>query len=254
MPGAGALAREAIVIGAHYDHLGLGGSGSLAPDSNGVVHNGADDNASGTAALIEAARSLSRRSAENYRTLVFVAFTAEEVGLLGSAHYVRNPVISAELTRAMINFDMVGRLRENKLVTVGTGSADHLPALLDSINAGYGFQLSALTDPWGRSDHSSFYGKRIPVVHLFTNNHQDYHRTTDDWEQINVEGIEQIAAFAADLAWSLATRLDYLAYADARNHPRHERVTGRRAADRDPFGQPRRQRGYARRRHSSAAG
>lgn len=222
VPGAGALAREAIVIGAHYDHLGLGGSGSLDPDSTGVVHNGADDNASGTAALIEAAQLLSRRSArsaENYRTLVFVAFTAEEVGLLGSAHYVRNPVISAELTRAMINFDMVGRLRENKLVTIGTGSADHLPALLDSINAGYGFQLSALSDPWGRSDHSSFYGKRIPVVHLFTDNHQDYHRTTDDWEQINVAGIKQIAAFAADLAWSLATRLDYLAYADVPQPP-----------------------------------
>jgi hypothetical protein len=216
IPGSGRLAGQAIVIGAHYDHLGLGGSGSLDPDSLGVVHNGADDNASGTAALLETARILNRRAAPDVRTIVFVAFTAEELGLIGSDHYVKDPSVANDSTYAMLNFDMVGRLRENKLVTGGTGSAPEFPQLLDSVNAGYGLNLAAQDDPWGRSDHSSFYAAGIPVIHFLTDTHEDYHRTTDDWDKINVDGIERVSMYAADLAWVLATRTNHLTYVD---HP-----------------------------------
>ncbi len=214
IPGSGALAREAVVIGAHYDHLGLGGPGSLDPDSMGVVHNGADDNASGTVALLETARILRDRQITPARTLVFVAFTAEELGLIGSTHYVKNPVRPNEATIAMINFDMVGRLRDDALMAIGTGSASELPVLLDSVNTSHGFALKTVADPWGRSDHSSFYSASIPVVHLFTDTHPEYHRTSDDWEAINLEGVRKVARFAADLATALATRMERLTFVD----------------------------------------
>jgi Zn-dependent M28 family amino/carboxypeptidase len=204
LPGRGAYASEAVVIGAHYDHLGYGGAGSLDPDSTGVIHNGADDNASGTAALLEAARILSQRRDENFRTIIFIAFTAEEEGLIGSSYYVEHPIRPLGATYGMINMDMVGRLRHDNLIAIGTGSATEIPGILERINADYGFNLSEVEDPWGRSDHSSFYGAAVPVVHLFTDNHPQYHRTTDDWQTINFEGVATIAAFAADLAWDWA--------------------------------------------------
>jgi hypothetical protein len=214
IPGQGTLAGQIVVLGAHYDHLGLGGSGSLDPDSVDVVHNGADDNASGTAALLETARILNGRSAPEQRTVVFVAFTAEELGLLGSDYYVKNPAHPIDSTFAMINFDMVGRLREDKVVAIGTGSAPELPQLLDSVNTAYGLVVTPLDDPWGRSDHSSFYAGGVPVIHFFTDNHEDYHRTTDDWNTIDVAGIERISLYAADFAWALATRTAPLTYVD----------------------------------------
>ncbi len=214
IPGRGALSHEVVVLGAHYDHLGLGGAGSLDPDSAGVVHNGADDNASGTAALLEAARILVHRRPANARTLVFVAFTAEELGLIGSTHYVKHPVRPNDATYAMINFDMVGRLRDDALLAIGTGSALELPALLDSINMNRGLALKPVSDPWGRSDHSSFYAATIPVIHFFTDTHAEYHRTSDDWQTINVPGILEVAEFAADLATALATRVEPLTFVD----------------------------------------
>ena len=214
IPGRGSLAGQVVVLGAHYDHLGMGGANSLDPDSAGVVHNGADDNASGTVALIEAARILSQRSAPEMRTIVFVAFTAEEIGLIGSDHYVKNPIVTNDSSYAMLNFDMVGRLRDDRLITGGTGSAPELPQLLDSVNTGYGLTLSPMEDPWGSSDHSSFYAAGIPVIHFLTDTHEDYHRTTDDWDKINIAGIERVSMYAADLAWSFATRTSPLTYVD----------------------------------------
>ncbi len=213
LPGTGAIAFELVVMGAHYDHLGLGGSGSLDPDSTGVVHNGADDNASGTAALIEAARLLAGREENNRRSVLFIAFTAEELGLLGSDYYVKNPLLPLADTYAMINMDMVGRMRDNKLITIGTGSATQMLRLLAAANEEFGLQLSPVADPWGRSDHSSFYAANLPVVHLFTDVHEEYHRTTDDWQTINIEGIATVAGFAAEVAWTMATAgeaLDFL--------------------------------------------
>jgi hypothetical protein len=212
LPGRGALASETIVIGAHYDHLGLGGSGSLDPDSMGVVHNGADDNASGTTALIETSRLLGMRESANHRAIVFIAFTAEELGLLGSDYYVKNPLRPLSDTYGMINMDMVGRLRDNKLITIGTGSATEFPALLEAANADIGLTLTPIADPWGRSDHSSFYAANLPVIHLFTDTHEDYHRTTDDWPTVNLEGISQVSLFTAELAWTMATRADDLTF------------------------------------------
>ncbi len=212
LPGRGNLARESVVIGAHYDHLGLGGFGSLDADSTGVVHNGADDNASGTAALIASASLLSSRQAPNVRTIVFVAFTGEELGLIGSSYYVKHPARPISSTYAMINFDMVGRLTDNTMLAIGTGSASELPGLLDSLSAVHGIAIRSLSDPWGRSDHSSFYGASIPVVHFFTDTHADYHRTTDDWDKINNRGIAEITEYTGSLAWSLALRRDKLTF------------------------------------------
>ncbi len=212
LTGRGPTANEVVIIGAHYDHLGLGGSGSLDPDSTGVVHNGADDNASGTAALLETAAELRTRPG-NRRTFYFVAFTAEELGLLGSDYFAKNPTYVPQSAYAMVNFDMVGRMRENALMVIGVGSAAELPQLVDAANARHGLAITTTSDPWGRSDHSSFYAQNMPVVHLFTNTHSEYHRTTDDWELINADGIVRIATYAADLSWTLATRAQALTFA-----------------------------------------
>jgi Zn-dependent M28 family amino/carboxypeptidase len=208
LPGRGPLAGEVVVLGAHYDHLGRGGAGmgSLDPDSVGVIHNGADDNASGTAALLEAARLLRGRLQGDRRTVVFVAFTAEESGLIGSGWYVQHALQPADSTVAMINFDMVGRLRDNRLLALGAETAPEFPALLDSINARYGLDLQASGDGWGRSDHASFYAAHIPVIHFFTDLHAQYHRVSDDPDLINSAGIARVASFAADLTIALATR------------------------------------------------
>jgi hypothetical protein len=197
------LRNEFVVIGAHYDHLGLGGAFALDPDSTGAVHNGADDNASGTAALIEIAHRLSRRPPA--RSVAFVAFGGEELGLLGSAHYVREAA-SASRTAIMLNLDMVGRLRNNKLVVYGTGSATELQPMLDSLNRSGGFELALRPDGYGPSDQSSFYAAGIPVLHFFTNVHEDYHRSTDDWQKIDAAGVARIAGFAADVAAAVANR------------------------------------------------
>ena len=204
IPGRGALAGEIVVVGAHYDHLGYGGMGSLDPDSTGVIHNGADDNASGVAALLEIARAVRGRAQGDRRTIVFIAFTAEELGLIGSAQYVQYPVAPNDSTVAMINLDMVGRLREDKLLVFGTETAPEFTPLLDSLNTQYDFDLKGSGDGWGRSDQQSFYAEGIPVLHFFTDTHTDYHRVTDDPPLINAEGAARIAAFVADLTLRLA--------------------------------------------------
>ncbi|HET6576844.1 MAG TPA: M28 family peptidase [Gemmatimonadales bacterium] len=198
------LRNEAVIVGAHYDHLGLGGFGSLDPDSTGKVHNGADDNASGAAMLIEIAARLD--STPPARTVVFIAFSGEELGLLGSSYYVKHPVYPLSTTLAMINLDMVGRLRQRRLIVYGSRTAREFPALLDSLNWHAGLDLRAQGDGYGPSDQSSFYAAGLPVLHFFTDLHEDYHRTTDDWEKINVRGFEQVAAFTTGLITALANR------------------------------------------------
>ena len=206
LPGSGALASEVVVIGAHYDHLGTRTFGSLDPDSVGVVHNGADDNASGTTALMEIARRLKERRAPNARTIVFVAFSGEELGLLGSTYYVKHPARPLNATYAMLNLDMVGRLGDRKLTAFGAETAKEFPALLDSVAGTYQMAVAGTGDGWGRSDQESFYTQDIPVLHFFTGVHEDYHRTTDDWQKIDFAGLVKVAEVASDLAWRLATR------------------------------------------------
>ncbi|MDX2120803.1 MAG: M28 family peptidase [Gemmatimonadota bacterium] len=198
------LRNEIVVVGAHYDHLGPGNFGALDPDSAGRIHNGADDNASGASALIHIARKLA--SAPPARTVVFLAFSGEEEGLLGSDYYVKNPGFSLARTYAMVNMDMVGRLRDNRLLVYGTATAQEFPALLDSLNTHARFDLRGSGDGWGRSDQSSFYGAGKPVLHLFTDLHEDYHRTTDDWEKINPDGLAQVADFTTEIVRTLADR------------------------------------------------
>lgn len=192
LPGHGSLADETIVIGAHYDHVGFGGANSLAPGSN-EVHNGADDNASGTSVLLELARRLGKRHGEFSRRLVFIAFTGEELGLLGSARYCKEPVFPLERTVAMLNLDMVGRLQDEKLIVYGTGTSERWEPLLNKLGPAGNFQLSFKPEGFGPSDHSSFYAKQIPVLHFFTGNHPDYHRPSDDWEKINADGMTRVA-------------------------------------------------------------
>jgi hypothetical protein len=202
-----------VVIGAHYDHLGLGGVEAMDnPDSTGKVHNGADDNASGTVALMEIARRLSREQAPNRRTFVFVAFSGEEMGLLGSTYYVKHPARPLTTTYAMLNLDMVGRLGDRKLAVFGTETAKEFPALLDSVTTQDQMPVSGTGDGYGSSDHESFYTQSIPVLHFFSGMHEDYHRTTDDWQKIDLNGLVRIAGVAADVAERLATRTAPLTY------------------------------------------
>lgn len=206
IPGSSStVGGEVVVLGAHYDHLGFGGDGSLAPDER-AVHNGADDNASGTAALMAAAQEIMESGQKPSRSVLFLAFTGEEKGLWGSGQYVKDPLRPLQSTAAMINMDMVGRLRENTLTVYGTGTAEEWPNLLDGVNQGQPepFVISSIADGFGPSDHSSFYGEGIPVLMLFTNTHADYHRPEDDWWLINPEGMERIAAFAAGVAMEVA--------------------------------------------------
>lgn len=203
LPGEGPLAEETIVVGAHYDHVGRGGKGSLAPGSTDI-HNGADDNASGTACLLEVARRLAARKEKLPRRVVLIAFTAEELGLFGSARYTKEPVFPLDSTIAMLNMDMVGRLAGEKLIVYGTGTAAVWDELLKAHGEPLGFQFSLKPEGFGPSDHSSFYAKNIPVLHFFTGNHNDYHRPSDDWEKINLSGVDRVAELTEKLVVDLA--------------------------------------------------
>ncbi len=198
---------EMLVIGAHYDHVGYGGEGSLSPGSTDV-HNGADDNASGTVALIELARRLAARKTPLPRRLVFIAFTGEERGLIGSAHYVKNPLFDIKNTVAMLNMDMVGRLTKDKLTVFGTGTAPRWKKLVEETGKEYDLKLSLKPEGFGPSDHSSFYGKQIPVLHLFTGTHTDYHRPSDDWDKINIPGMQRIVGFLEEITIATADNPD----------------------------------------------
>ena len=154
------------------------------------------------------------------RTIVFVAFSGEELGLLGSAYYVRQPAVPLGKTMAMINFDMVGRLRNDRLIIYGTETATQFTPLLDSINASFRFDLKMRGDGYGPSDQSAFYAVKKPVLHFFTDLHEDYHRTTDDWQKINVAGMLKVTDFAAALLRELADRPTPLTFVDQPIAPR----------------------------------
>jgi Zn-dependent M28 family amino/carboxypeptidase len=210
------LKNEAIVIGAHYDHLGLGGEGSLAP-REGDIHHGADDNASGTAGMLELAHIFSTQKPR--RTIVFIAFSGEEEGLIGSNYYVNHPVVPLANTVAMINMDMIGRLKDQKLIIGGMGTAqewkDEIKRIQDSFTttqtmpAAAGnhasspstspFALTLNEDGYGPSDHSSFYSKQIPVLFFWTGTHNDYHKPSDTAEKINYQGEARILSFVANI-------------------------------------------------------
>jgi hypothetical protein len=207
------LRAEYVIIGAHFDHLGRSTSGALDPDQGAAIRNGADDNASGTAAVLELARRFSRRPAR--RSMIFAHFSGEEQGLLGSAYFVEHPPVPLDRVTAMLNFDMVGRLRNDRLIVYGAATAAEMRTLLDSANATAGFTLAAVGDGFGPSDQSSFYGKDLPVLHFFTDLHPDYHRATDDAEKVSAAGIVRVVDFAERVARAIADRATKLTFTRA---------------------------------------
>ncbi|HJU66340.1 MAG TPA: M28 family peptidase [Gemmatimonadaceae bacterium] len=196
------LRGEYVVLGAHYDHLGRGRFGALDADRGSEVRNGADDNASGTVAVMELARLLESRPPR--RSVVLAHFSGEELGLLGSREFVNRSPVPIDSVVAMVNFDMVGRMRGDKLIVYGTGTAAELPAIVDSANVAGALALRTIPDGFGPSDHSSFYAKGIPVLHLFTDLHEDYHRATDDADKINVAGTMRVIEYAERLTRLIA--------------------------------------------------
>jgi hypothetical protein len=191
------LKDEVIVLGAHMDHLGKGGpgSGSMVPDTI-AIHNGADDNASGCAALLELAQAFAARANTLKRSFVFIFFSGEELGTLGSGNYVAAPFFPLKQTVSMINLDMVGRL-QNKILNIGgSGTSPAWSSLLKKYNADTTFTLVLSPDGFGPSDHGPFYGKDIPVLFFFTGVHDDYHKPSDDWDKLDYEGEEKISQYA----------------------------------------------------------
>lgn len=231
-----------LVVGAHYDHLGFGGESSLSPDAR-EPHVGADDNASGVAALLEiAGRATQDRSRRAYRlaedpdhltryawpthNLVYCAFTGEEMGLVGSSHFVDDPTRPLESVEAMLNMDMVGRLRDNRLMVMGAGTAAEFRTLLDHVNHEVGrFDLKTSNDGYGPSDHSSFYKRKVPVLMLFTGAHADYHRPSDTWDKVDFPGLARVADFAGAVIESLDAR-PRVTYVQAKGDSTMGRIAG----------------------------
>jgi hypothetical protein len=202
-----------VILGAHYDHLGMGGEGSLYRGEP-AIHNGADDNASGVATLLKLTRMLQEwpEAKDNY---LIILFSGEEIGLLGSNFFAKNPTLDLDQVAYMINLDMVGRLREDKTLSVsGTGTTAVWPQMLNSLNPG--FKLVLDESGVGPSDHTSFYLQDIPVLHFFTGQHEDYHKPSDDAEKLNYEGMEEIAAYLFDLVKALEGQ-ENLAFRETKN-------------------------------------
>lgn len=188
---------EWIVLGAHYDHLGMGGPYSRAPEEH-AIHNGADDNASGVACLLSIARRL--KGMKLNENILFVAFSGEEFGLWGSKHFTDDLPIAQSSIKYMLNFDMVGRMSpERELVAYGTGTTSHWPTLLEEANDDLNLTIIEHESGSGPSDHAAFYNKDIPVLFFFTGQHEDYHKPSDDAEKINLMGIHMTSKLATNL-------------------------------------------------------
>ncbi|WP_144607598.1 M20/M25/M40 family metallo-hydrolase [Algoriphagus algorifonticola] len=193
-------AEKTIVIGAHFDHLGFGGVGSLHRGDS-AIHNGADDNASGTAALLALAELLKHQKHQS--NFLFIAFSGEENGLWGSNYFVKNPTIDLETVNFMINMDMVGRLNEEKTLAInGVGTSPSFVSALDLVNAD-SLKLVTSESGVGPSDHTSFYLQDLPVLHFFTGQHEDYHKPSDDSEKINYEGLLKVVRYIERLVGKL---------------------------------------------------
>jgi Tol biopolymer transport system component len=220
-PAAAGAAPEEILIGAHYDHLGRGDEGSLQrKGEEGQIHNGADDNASGTALALNLAGALAAERQSNpqafRRGIRFAFWSGEELGLLGSSHYAEKMGPELSRTVAYLNFDMVGRLRDNKLSLQGVGSSSGWKALIEKRNVAAGFDLVLQEDPYLPTDVTALYPKKVPAINFFTGGHEDYHRPTDDADKINYQGMTRISELARRLVLDLAAspeRLDYVAVA-----------------------------------------
>ena len=214
LEGHGPLASETVVLGAHYDHLGRGEKGTKDLGSS-AIHYGADDNASGTTALIELARRYgSAKPNREGRRLVFIAFSGEERGLFGSLHYCDKPLFPLKDTVAMLNMDMVGRVRpdektgKERIVVGGVGSAKNFEKLLDDTNVKFGFQIDKSKSGTGPSDHTSFYMAKVPVYFFFSREHPEYHTPKDKPDTINLAGVAKVTDMVEQMTTAIATEKD----------------------------------------------
>ncbi|MCG6914932.1 M20/M25/M40 family metallo-hydrolase [bacterium BMS3Abin03] len=192
------LKNQYLIIGAHFDHLGMGDQNSLYTGTEPQIHNGADDNASGTTGVLELAQKIASEKDKLKRTVVFVTFSGEEEGLLGSAYFVDHMPFPAENTDAMINMDMIGRLRDKSLIVYGTGTSSNWKDILNKDNAD-SLTLTFNDEGYGPSDQSSFYAKKIPVLFFFTGTHEDYHKPSDDADKINFDGEKEVLDYVYDV-------------------------------------------------------
>jgi aminopeptidase YwaD len=229
LPGEDAnLKNEYVIIGAHFDHLGMGGQGSSsrAPDTVGV-HHGADDNASGVSMMLELATKFALTKGSHNRSIIFIAFSGEEEGLLGSKHFTSDPGIDLSKVNAMINLDMVGRLNDTSMLQIsGVGTAAGLRELVYSKSDTSSIKLKLSEEGYGPSDHSSFYFKNIPVLFFFTGAHLDYHTPYDTWDKINYGGMVTVSAEVFKVAEEIANSKERLQFREA--GPKAEPVRYRR--------------------------
>ena len=203
---------EYVIIGGHYDHLGLGGQYSLAPSQTGTIHPGADDNASGAAGVVELARWFSKQP-QGKRGILFLNFAGEEQGLLGSAYYTDHPLLPIKDAVAMINLDMIGRMRDNKLYLGGTSSGTTLKALVEKTLPGHDLKVDYSGGPSeGSSDHTSFTAHQIPALFFFSGLHSDYHKPSDTWEKIDAPAAAKMLSLVADIAQRLRDAPDRPAF------------------------------------------
>jgi len=204
--------QEYIIVGAHYDHLGLGGQFSMAPAMTGTVHPGADDNASGTAGVLELAHYFSTEYSGSAprpkRGILFITFAGEELGLLGSSYYANHPILPINQAVAMLNMDMIGRVRDDKLYIGGAATGVTFRADLEDLASRTSFRIDYSESGYGSSDHTSFTAKQVPVLFFFSGLHGDYHKPSDTWDKINVPGAVQVLQLVAGMVQKLEDEKD----------------------------------------------
>lgn len=188
-----------ILLGAHYDHIGLGGETSRWEKKFGKIHPGADDNASGTSLLIELSKALSKEKEKLNYALIFAFFSGEELGIIGSSYFTKNPPVNLSNIALMLNFDMVGRMKNNKLILLGVDTSPKIEPILDKISLNYNFEIIKNMGGFSQGDNTAFYKENIPVLGFFTDIHPDYHLPTDTYDKINYSGIKEILNFAKDI-------------------------------------------------------
>jgi hypothetical protein len=208
------LRNEWVIVGAHYDHLGLGDRNSLAPSQIGQIHHGADDNASGTSGVLELARLAAKNKGEWKRSILFLSFAGEELGLLGSSHFVNHPSVPLQNVMAMINMDMIGRLNNDRLFVGGVGTSPGFKATLEEFNKTTHLQLDYSDSGYGASDHMSFNAKKIPVLFFFSGLHTDYHKPSDTYEKINSNGAMKVLGLVYMMMDNLSSETQRLQYTE----------------------------------------
>jgi hypothetical protein len=199
---------EYIIVGAHYDHLGRGNVDSLAPSQIGQIHPGADDNASGTAGVLELAQKLAPMRGKLRRGILFMNFAGEELGLLGSAEWVAHPTRPLDNAVAMLNMDMIGRIKDDKVYIGGIGTGSTFKSALEQAEGKFPFKIESSSSGYASSDHTSFVTKKIPVLFFFSGLHSDYHRPSDTWEKINSEAAVRLVALVSNVTEQLASATD----------------------------------------------